>query len=99
MALLTDIISITAGLVQTMVGYKETALLLKVEEQSKRFCIWCGSMTLLTLVLLAGIGFILAGVYTLLAAAIGSGLSALIVGIVVSLLAVLLMVIFKSSMR
>jgi len=45
-----------------------------------------------------GIGLVIAGVYMLLATAIGSGLAALIVGVVVSLLAVILMVTVKSSM-
>jgi hypothetical protein len=60
---------------------------------------WCIFMAMIMLVLLAGVGLIIAGVYILLATAISSGLAALIVGVIVSLLAVILMVAVKSSMR
>ena len=65
----------------------------------RRIYIWCGFLAIIMLVLLAGVGLIIAGVYMLLATAIGSGLAALIVGVIVSLLAVILMVTLKRSMR
>ena len=106
MSLLTDIICTTANLVQSAVKYEAKAVLFKIEEQTKaiecccrRMYMWCIFMAMIMLVLLAGIGLIIAGVYILLAAAISSGLAALIVGVVVSLLAVILMVTVKSSMR
>jgi len=99
MSLLTEIISTTASLVQSYVKYKEKSLLLKIEEQTKRVFLWCCFLTVITLVFLSGIGFIIAGVYTLLASSVGSGYSALILGIIVSLLAAILMVMFKNSMR
>ena len=106
MSLLTDIICTTANLVQSVVKYETKSLLLKIDEQAKameccfrRIYIWCSFLAVSMLVLLAGVGLIIAGVYTLLAAAIGSGLAALIVGVIVSLLAVILMVTIKSSMR
>ncbi len=99
MSFLTDMVCAATGLLDSVVKYKEKSLLLKIEEQTKRLSVWCGFLTMIMLILLAGIGFILAGVYTLLAAAVGSGLSALIVGVVVSLLAAILMVIFKSYMK
>ena len=99
MASLTDIICTAANLIQSVVKYQEKSLLLKIEERIRRIYIWCGALAILTIVLLAGIGLIIAGVYILLAAAIGSGLAALIVGVIVSLLAVILMVTVKSSMR
>jgi hypothetical protein len=106
MSLLTDIICTTANLVQSVVKYETKSLLLKIDEQAKameccfkRMYMWCGFLAVSMLVLLAGIGLIIAGVYILLATAIGSGLAALIVGVIVSLLAVILMVTVKSSMR
>jgi len=106
MSLLTDIICTTANLVQSVVKYETKSLLLKIDEQVKamecccrRMYMWCMFMAMIMLVLLAGVGLIIAGVYILLATAISSGLAALIVGVVVSLLAVILMVTVKSSMR
>jgi|GEM_PF-1136736 len=106
MSLLTDIICTAANLVQSVVKYEAKSLLFKIEEQTKameccfkRMYMWCGFLAVSMLVLLAGIGLIIAGVYILLATAIGSGLAALIVGVIVSLLAVILMVTLKSSMR
>ena len=105
MSLLTDIICTTANLVQSVVKYETKSLLFKIDEQVKameccfrRMYLWCGFLAMIMLVLLAGIGLVIAGVYMLLATAIGSGLAALIVGVVVSLLAVILMVTVKSSM-
>jgi len=106
MSFLTDIVCTAGNLIQSAVKYEAKALLLKIDEQAKameccfrRMCVWCGFMAMSMLVLLAGVGLIIAGVYILLAAAIGSGLAALIVGVIVSLLAVILMVTVKSSMR
>ena len=106
MSLLTDIVCTAGDLLQSVVKYQAKSLLFKIDEQAKameccfrRIYIWCGFLALSMLVLLAGIGLIIAGVYTLLATAIGSGLAALIVGVIVSLLAVILMVTVKSSMR
>ena len=106
MSLLTDIICTAANLVQSVVKYETKSLLLKIDDQAKameccfrRIYIWCGFLAIIMLVLLAGVGLIIAGVYMLLATAIGSGLAALIVGVIVSLLAVILMVTVKSSMR
>ena len=58
--------------------------------------LWCGLLIVSIILLLAGIGFILMGVYTLLVSAVGNaGLAALIVGLVVSLAAILMMVIIR----
>ena len=104
MSLLTDIVCTTAELVQSVVKYQAKFLLLKIDEQAKameccfrRIYIWCGFLAMIMLVLLAGIGLIIAGFYMLLAPAIGSGTAALIVGVIVSLLAAVLMVTIKSS--
>ena len=97
MASLTDIICTAANLIQSVVKYQEKSLLLKIDEQIKRIYIWCGALAILTIVLLAGIGLIIAGFYILLASALGSGVAALIVGVIISLLAVVLIVTLKSS--
>ncbi|MGD0552928.1 MAG: hypothetical protein ABSB25_09785 [Sedimentisphaerales bacterium] len=106
MSLLTDIVCTAGDLLQSVVKYQTKSLLLKIDEQAKameccfrRNYIWCSFLAMIMLVLLAGIGLIIAGFYMLLAPAIGSGLAALIVGVIVSLLAVILMVTLKSSMR
>jgi len=58
--------------------------------------LWCGLLIVSIILLLAGIGFILMGVYTLLVSAVGNaGLAALIVGLVVSLAAILMMVVIR----
>ena len=106
MSLLTDIVCTAGELLQSVVKYEAKSLLLKIDEQVKameccfkHMYMWCGFLAMIMLVLLAGIGLIIAGVYMLLAPAVGSGTAALIVGVIVSLLAVILMVTVKSSMR
>ena len=105
MSLLTDIVCTAGELLQSVVKYQTKSLMLKIDEQAKameccfrRNYIWCSFLAMIMLVLLGGIGLIIAGVYILLATAIGSGLAALLVGVIVSLLAVILMVTVKSSM-
>jgi hypothetical protein len=106
MSLLTEIVCTAGNLIQSAVKYEAKSILLKIDEQAKaieccfrRMYLWCGFLAVSILVLLAGVGLIIAGVYILLAASIGSGLAALIVGVIVSLLAVILMVTVNSSMR
>ena len=106
MSLLTDIVCTAANLVQSVVKLETKAILLKIDEQVKamedcfrRLCMWCGFMTIIMLVLLVGVGFIIAGAYMLLAAAVGSGVAAMIVGVIVSLLSIVLMLTVKGSMR
>ena len=104
MSLLTNIVCTTAELLQSVVKYEAKSLLFKIEEQTKameccfrRMYIWCSFLAMIMLVLLAGIGLIIAGVYMLLAPAVGPGVAALIVGVIISLLAIVLMVTLKSS--
>jgi hypothetical protein len=104
MSLLTNIVCTTVELLQGVVKYEAKSLLLKINEQAKameccfrRIYIWCSFLAMIMLVLLAGIGLIIAGFYMLLAPAIGSGTAALIVGVIISLLAAVGMMMFKSS--
>jgi hypothetical protein len=99
MASLTDLICTAANLIQSVIKYQEKSVLLRIEEKSKRLCIWCSSLAMIWIILLAGIGFVIAGVYILLAAATGAGIAALIVGVIISLLMAILMLVMKSSMR
>ncbi len=58
--------------------------------------LWCGLLVISIILLLAGIGFIVMGVYTLLISAVGNAsLAALIVGLIVSLAAILMMVVIR----
>jgi predicted PurR-regulated permease PerM len=106
MSLLTDIICTAANLVQSAIKLEAKAVLLKIDEQVnaiesrfKRIYIWCVLLVMVMISLLAGIGLIIAGVYTLLASVIGAGIAALIVGAIVSLLAAILMMTIKNSVR
>jgi hypothetical protein len=103
MSLLTDIACTAGELLQSVVKYEAKAILLKIDEQVKatecclkRMFIWFGFLAVAMLVLLAGIGFMIAGFYLLLASAIGCGTAALIVGVVVSLLAAVVTISIKS---
>jgi hypothetical protein len=104
MSLLTDIACTAGQLIQSVVKLEAKAILLKIDEQVKamencfkRLCLWCGFMAIVMLVLLAGIGLIIAGFFMLLAPAIGPGTAALIIGVIISLLAVVLMMTLKSA--
>jgi hypothetical protein len=106
MSLLTDIVCTAANLVQSVVKLETKAILLKIDEQAKameccfrRNYIWCCFQAMIMLVLIAGIGLIIAGFFILLASALGAGVAALIVGVIISLLAAVLMVTLKSSVR
>jgi hypothetical protein len=106
MSLLTDIVCTAANLVQSVVKLETKAILLKIDEQVKameccirRMCMWCGFMAIIMLVLLAGVGLIIAGAFMLLATAVGSGVAAMIVGVIVCLLSAVLMLTVKNSMR
>lgn len=103
MRLLEDIGCLAVDLVQYAV---KKSLQVPSEEQIKRLeCglrrvfTWCGFLAFSLVLLLAGMGLIIWGAYLLLASAIGSGPSTLIIGIIVSLLAIVLAVIFKHSNR
>jgi uncharacterized membrane protein (DUF485 family) len=106
MSALADIVCTFADLVQSAVKYETKSLLAKVEEQKKsieysikQVRIWNCLLTMIMLVLLAGIGMVIAGAYILLASATGAGVAALIVGLIVSLLAAFVMVTIKNSVR
>jgi hypothetical protein len=106
MPLLEDIGRLAIDVVQYVVKYQARCLLVPSDEQMKHIerCVgraFCrlSFLTFSLILLLAGIGLIIAGAYTILAAAIGSGFAALIVGVIVSLLAAILLMTIKSSMR
>jgi len=106
MSALTDIVCTVADLVQSAVKYEAKYVLATIEEQKKslesclkQMRIWCSLLTLIMLVLLAGIGLIIAGAFILLASVAGAGVSALIIGVIVALLAAILIVVINNSVR
>jgi uncharacterized membrane protein (DUF485 family) len=106
MSALTDIVCTVADLVQSAIKYEAKSLLVKMDEQKKslenclkKMRIWCSLLTLIMLVLLAGIGLIIAGAFILLASVAGAGVSALIIGVIVALLAAILIMTVHNSLR
>ena len=106
MPLLEDIGRLAIDVAQYAIKYQARCLLVPSDEQmkhiegfiSRAFC-RLGLLTFSLILLLTGIGLIIWGVYPLVASALGSGPAALIIGIVVSLLAILLAVIVKLAKR
>jgi uncharacterized membrane protein YhaH (DUF805 family) len=106
MSALRDIICTAADLFQHFIKLEAKALAVKMEEHArsvecslKRMCFWFGLLTVGLIALLGGIGLIIAGAFILLTSAMGAGAAAVIVGIIVTLLAFVLTVTLKSSMR
>ncbi len=106
MARLTDFVSTAVDVLLHLVKVEAKSLLTKMEDNAKcfennlkRVCIWYSLLIFYILLLLTGIGFIMWGTFTLLAAATGAGVAALIVGAIVSLLAITFIACTKSSIR
>jgi hypothetical protein len=106
MPFLEDIGRLAIDVAHYAIKYQARCLLVPSDEQMKHIegCIsraFCrmGLLIFSLILLLAGIGLIIWGVYILLSSAIGSGLAALIIGIVVSLLAIIIAVIAKLARR
>jgi uncharacterized membrane protein YhaH (DUF805 family) len=100
MSLLTDIASIAAEVAQFFVKLESSSMLAKtMESQIKRACFWGGLLAACVVVLLAGIGLIIAGVWILLSPVTGAGVAAIIVGVVVMVVAVAITMAIKSCIR
>jgi len=106
MALLEDIGRLAIDAAQYVIKYQARCLLVPSDEQMKhiencvsRACCRLGLLAFSLILLLAGVGLIIWGVYILVSSALGSGPAALVIGIVISLLAILLAVIVKLSRR
>lgn len=70
-----------------------------MKSEVKSILIWTGIMVVAIFCLIFGVGFLLAGGLILLAEAVGWGLSAIIMGAVILWIAIMLMVIMKSTSR
>jgi hypothetical protein len=103
MPLMEDVGRLAIDLVQFMVKKSlqipSEEIVKRIEHSIGRALCWSAMLTFCLILLLAGIGLTIWGLYILLSSAIGSGLAALIIGIVVSLLAIILAVIIKLSKR
>ncbi len=104
MSLLANIVYTTADLIQTAIRYEAKSLVHKIDEEAravewgwKRTFLWSGFIAVGIISLIAGIGFIITGIFILLASAIGWGFSALIVGVILCLIAVSLIVALRNS--
>jgi hypothetical protein len=100
MSLLTDIASIAADVAQFFVKLETKALLAKsMEGEIKRAYFWGGLFAACLLVLLGGIGLVIAGACILLTPVTGAGLAGVIVGVVVAIIAAAVVIVTKSSIR
>ncbi len=106
MSLLKDIVCTAAELVEHVVKFEAKSLLVKIDEQKKAMesCLkgmflWRSIVTFCMLLLLAGIGLIIAGAFMVLAPATGPGIAALIVGVILTLLAIILTITVKYSIK
>ena len=70
-----------------------------MEGQIKRACFWGGLFAVVVIVLLGGIGLIIAGAWILLAPVTGAGLTGVILGIVVVIIAAALTIAAKISIK
>ena len=106
MPLLEDIGRLAVDLAHYAIKYQARSLLVPSDEQMNRIegCVtrtFCrlGLLTFSLILLLTGIGLVIWGIYLLVASALGSAPAALIIGIVISLLAIILAVIGKLAKR
>lgn len=95
MGFLTDMFCGITAAVQTHMN----AGVKSAERHVKRLFIWFAMLSFCVGLLLVGVAFVLWGAYALLAVTMNNGLAALIVGIVVSLIAGMLVVEMRNSVR
>jgi len=106
MSLLTDIICTVADLLRLKIQVEAKYLVAKVEDGAKSLhnCVkhlyfFWGMLVFCIALLAGGVGFIMWGVYALLASAINPGFAALIVGLIVSLVAITVLGAIKNSIK
>jgi hypothetical protein len=95
MNLWTDILCTIADVLRLKVQVESKYLAAKIEDgarslhsNAKRLCFWWWMLVFCFVLLASGVGFIMWGVYTLLASTIHPGFAALIVGLIVSMVAI-----------
>jgi hypothetical protein len=106
MNLLTEIFCTVSDLLRLKIQVEAKSLAAKFEEGTKsmhccmmQFCFWVGMLVFCIALLAGGVGFIMWGTYALLALAIDPGFAALIVGLIVSLVAIIILGIVKNSIK
>jgi len=106
MSLLTDIISTVADLLRLKIQVEAKYLVAKFEDGAKSLhsCVkqlyfFWGMLAFCIALLAGGVGFIMWGAYALLASAINPGFAALIVGLIVSLVAITVLGAVKNSIK
>jgi hypothetical protein len=106
MSLLRDILCTVADLLRLKIQVEAKYLVAKFEDGArflhscmKQLCFLCGMLVFCIALLAGGVGFIMWGAYALLASAINPGFAALIVGLIVSLVAVIVLGAVKNSIK
>lgn len=106
MSLLTDIICTVADLLRLKIQVEAKYLVAKLEDGAKSLhsCVkqlyfFWGMLVFCIALLVGGVGFIMWGAYALLASAINPGFAALIVGLIVSLVAITVLGAVKNSIK
>jgi hypothetical protein len=106
MSLLKDFICTAAELAEHVIKYEAKSLVTAVEAQVKsaeccfkKMYFWRCLVMLGLILLLTGIGLIITGALILLASVTDAGVAALIIGVIVTLLAAIVIVSIKNSIR
>jgi hypothetical protein len=106
MNLLTDILCSMADILRLKIQVESKYLAAKIEDGAKslhscakQLCFWWAILVFCIVLLASGVGFIMWGAYALLASAINPGFAALIVGLIVSLIAITVLSVVKSSIK
>ncbi len=106
MSLSTDILRTVADLLRLKIQVEAKYLVAKFEDGArslhscvKQLCFFGGMLVFCIAMLAGGVGFIMWGVYSLLASAINPGFAALIVGLIVSLAAITVLGAIKNSIK
>ncbi|MBN1972523.1 MAG: hypothetical protein JW787_02695 [Sedimentisphaerales bacterium] len=106
MSLLTEIFCTVSDLLRLKIQLEAKSLVAKFEDGTKslhccmmQLCFWVGMLIFCIALLAGGVGFIMWGTYALLALAINPGFAALIVGLIVSLIATIILIAVKNSIK
>jgi hypothetical protein len=100
MSLLSDVASLATEVVRLFAKLEASSMLAKsMESRIKQACFLGGLFAVVAIVLLGGIGLIIAGVFILLTPVTGAGLAGVIVGVIVAIIASALIIVAKSYIR
>jgi hypothetical protein len=106
MSLWTDIFCTVSDLLRLKIQVEAKSLAAKFEDGAKslhssmmQLFFWVGMLVFCIALLAGGVGFIMWGAYALLASTINPGFAALIVGLIVSLIAIIILGAVKNSIK